>query len=103
GFGGYGAFPAAPPLAGLSHTGTLGSPFGSPFAQPGFPGPMGSPVVPGLGATPFGQVPSIGNPFFQPMSQGLSHSTGAWGLPGFAPGIHPYALGSPPIGAEGIE
>lgn len=88
GYGGYGQVPV-----GLSHTGT----FGNPFVSPGFGGVMNPSFLPA-----FGQVPIAPNPFFQPVTPGLSHSTGAWAPSAFAQGVNPWA-GLSPFGNEGLE
>ena len=56
----------------------------------------------------FGQVPVPPNPYYQPVTPGLSHSTGAWAPPVFAQGVNPWAGvsqfgGISPFGSEGLE
>src|SRR5262245_49576390 len=102
---------------GLSHTGTYGNPFVSQgiggMMNPGFPQPFGAspfgqpfgaspqvPVFPVSGASPYGQLPI--NPWLQPVTPGLSHSTGAWAPAAFAQGVNPYA-GISPFGGEGLD
>ncbi|HEY3205213.1 MAG TPA: hypothetical protein VGL03_16305 [Thermoanaerobaculia bacterium] len=93
GVGGYGQIPV-----GLSHTGS----FGSPFISPGVGGFMNPTIHPAFGVNPFGQVPIGPNPFFQPLTPGLSHTAGAWALTPFTQGVNPYA-GLAPFGSEGLE
>lgn len=100
---------------GLSHTGAFGSPFvpqgiggmmspgipqqfgASPFGQQ-FGGAFGQ--VPG--ASPYGQLPIAQNPWFQSVTPGLSHSTGAWAPAAFAQGVNPYG-GASQFGNEGPD
>jgi hypothetical protein len=97
GVGGYGQIPV-----GLSHTGS----FGSPFISPGIGGLMNPAIQPAFGVNPFGQVPIGLNPFFQPVTPGLSHTAGAWAptpfAQGFAQGVNPYTSFSP-FGSEASE
>jgi hypothetical protein len=63
---------------------------------------MNPAIHPTFGVSPFGQAPIAPNPYFQqPVTPGLSHSTGAW-APAFAQGVNPYA-GISPFGGEGLE
>jgi len=106
--GGFGQSPIG--LGGLSHTGAYGNPaFANPFVSPGIGGMMNAGIPQTFGASPFGQpspfgqVPIAPNPWFQQVTPGLSHSTGAWAPAALAQGgVNPYA-GISPFGSEGFE
>ncbi len=95
-FGGVGQIPGQIP--GLSHTGS----FGNPFLSQGFGGAMNPAIPQGLGVSPFGGFPIAPNPFFQPVTAGLSHTPGAWAPASLGQGVNPYA-GISPFGAEGFD
>jgi len=89
GYGGYGQSPFGVPGFGLSHS----APIGNPFAQAGMAGGVNQGVNPLLASTAFGQVPISGNPYFQQLAGGLSHSVGGLSpATGFSQGINPASF-----------